>query len=178
MENNRVVLVQPPVQDFYLTKKRTIPYGLASIASHLIENHFDVTIIDGLATPKSRTMDYPLPFSHVKPFFGKKDLSAFSLFHEFRHFGYSYEHLGNLVRQQAPAVVGISSLFTAYADQAMETAQAIKRFYPQTRIVMGGHHPTVFPKETLECPAVDFVLRGEGEFTMTALCKALKGGTD
>ncbi|MCG8641416.1 MAG: B12-binding domain-containing radical SAM protein [Desulfobacterales bacterium] len=178
MEYNRVVLVQPPIQDFYLTKKRTIPYGLASIASHLIDNHFDVTIIDGLATPKSRTMDYPLPFSHVKPFFEKKDLSAFSLFHEFRHFGYSYEHLGNLVRQQAPAVVGISSLFTAYADQAMETAQTIKRFHPCCRIVMGGHHPTVFPKETLESPAVDFVLRGEGEFSMTALCNALKGEKD
>ena len=33
-----ILLIQPPIRDFYLTAKRTIPYGLASIASALILN--------------------------------------------------------------------------------------------------------------------------------------------
>ncbi|MFH2091818.1 MAG: radical SAM protein, partial [Pseudomonadota bacterium] len=103
----------------------------------------------------------------------KKDISAFSLFHEFRHFGYSYEHIGNQIRQEQPFIVGISSLFTAYADQAVKTAQAIKKFYPQCLIVIGGHHPTIFPETVLDCDCKDFVIRGEGELPMAELCRAL-----
>ena len=35
-----ILLIQPPIRDFYLTAKRTIPYGLASIAAGLIEAGF------------------------------------------------------------------------------------------------------------------------------------------
>ncbi|MFH2059711.1 MAG: radical SAM protein [Pseudomonadota bacterium] len=178
MNKSKVVLVQPPIQDFYLTIKRTIPYGLASIAASIIQEDFEVKIIDGLATSKSKIIEYPPAFSYLEPFYGKKDITAFSLFHEFRHFGYSYEHLGNLVRQEQPFIVGISSLFTAYSDQALETARMIKKFYPQCLIVMGGHHPTIFPEKVLDYDSIDYLIRGEGEIPMAKLCTALKTGTD
>ncbi len=37
-----VLLVQPPIRDFYLTAKRTIPYGLASIAAAVAARGFSV----------------------------------------------------------------------------------------------------------------------------------------
>ncbi|MCF6249542.1 MAG: cobalamin-dependent protein [Desulfobacula sp.] len=174
MDTSRVLLVQPPIEDFYLTKKRTIPYGLASIAANIIKKGFHVNIIDGLATPKSKPIDLPKDFSYLKPFYGRKDTSLFSLFHNYYHFGYSYEHIGKLVKDKQPFVVGISSLFTAYADQALKTAQIIKKFYPECTIVMGGHHPTVFAEKVLKHDAVDIVLQGEGEESMASLCVALK----
>jgi len=176
--NNNIVLDQPPIHDFYLTKKRTIPYGLASIAACVKKVGFNVKIIDGLATAKSKALDYPTAFADLETFYGKKDISAFSLFHEFKHFGYSFEHIGNLVRKEAPLIVGISSLFTAYADQAIQTAKTIKKFYPNCKIAMGGHHPTVFPDAVLNQSFVDFVIRGEGEIPMAELCQAMKSGTD
>ncbi len=178
MDPLTVILVQPPIQDFYLTKKRTIPYGLASIAATVIEKGFQVKIIDSLATKKSRVMDCPDTFVHLAPFYGKKDLSAFALFHEYRHFGYSHEHIAHLVRNEQPFIVGISSLFTAYQDQAVITAEQIKKFYPQCHIVLGGHHPTIFPEKALECSAIDFLIRGEGEMPMAELCTALAEGKD
>ena len=54
-----ILLIQPPIRDFYLTAKRTIPYGLASIAAGLIEAGFCVQILDALATAKSRVLDLP-----------------------------------------------------------------------------------------------------------------------
>jgi hypothetical protein len=54
-----ILLIQPPIRDFYLTAKRTIPYGLAGIAAGLIEAGFSVKILDALATPKSRVVDLP-----------------------------------------------------------------------------------------------------------------------
>jgi anaerobic magnesium-protoporphyrin IX monomethyl ester cyclase len=174
MNLSKVILVQPPIEDFYLTKKRTIPYGLASIAASVQKHGFDVEIIDALATNKSKIIAYPENFSFLKKFYGQKDKLQFSLFHEFRHFGYSYEHIATQIREKEPFVVGISSLFTAYSNVALKTAAIIKKFYPDCTIVLGGHHPTQFPEKVLECNSIDFVLRGEGEISMGLLCKALK----
>ena len=174
MDKSKVILVQPPIQDFYLTKKRTIPYGLASIASSIKEKGFNVEILDSLATSKSKTIAYQDEFSFLYPFYGKKDITTFSLFHEFKHFGYSYEHIGTKIREKAPFIVGISSLFTAYCNEALKTAQTIKKFYPHCKIVLGGHHPTFFPEHILSYPEIDFVIRGEGENSMALLCDALK----
>jgi hypothetical protein len=49
-----ILLVQPPVEDFYLTRKRTLPYGLAAIAGSLRSRGYDVEIFDALATDKTR----------------------------------------------------------------------------------------------------------------------------
>ena len=48
----KVILIQPPIREFYLTRKRTIPYGLASIAASLEQAGFDTEIIDALARDK------------------------------------------------------------------------------------------------------------------------------
>ncbi|MBU0970965.1 MAG: B12-binding domain-containing radical SAM protein [Proteobacteria bacterium] len=174
----QVLLVQPPIEEFYLTAKRTIPYGLASICASLEAAGYPTQILDGLATDKSKSIDYPKEFSHLTPFYGQDDITLFSLFHQFKHFGYSYEHLAAQVREKKPFLVGISSLFTAYETQALETARIIKKFYPKAYIVMGGHHPTHFPTAVLACKAVDFVLRGEAETSLPLLCDALRMGTD
>ena len=44
-----VLLVQPPIRDFYLTAKRTIAYGLACVAAALSAKGLSVEILDGLA---------------------------------------------------------------------------------------------------------------------------------
>ncbi len=178
MNLSKVILIQPPIKDFYLTKKRTIPYGLASIAASVQGAGFSVEIIDALATNKSKTVAYPEKFSFLKKFYGQKDTTFFSLFHEFRHFGYSHEHIATQIRTKQPFIVGISSLFTAYFQESLETAKTIKKFYPECTIVLGGHHPTQFPEKTLECPSIDFILRGDGEMSMAKLCKALKNNAD
>ena len=51
-----ILLIQPPIRDFYLTCKRTVPYGLSCIASSLIEVGFSVGIFDALATSKSHKL--------------------------------------------------------------------------------------------------------------------------
>ena len=173
-----VVLVQPPVHDYYLTRKRTFPYGLAAIAAALEPEGFNVSIIDAMATDKSRPADIPEGFSHLDLFYGRPDISLFSLFHGFRHFGYSFEHVAAQVKQQHPDIVGISSLFTAYSDTALILAEKIKKTIPGCTLVLGGHHPTVFPEKILDHPFVDIVIRGEGESSMTSLCKALREGSD
>jgi radical SAM superfamily enzyme YgiQ (UPF0313 family) len=42
-------------------------------------------------------------------------------------------------------------------------------------IVLGGHHPTAMPEQVLASPAVDYVLRGEGEASLPLLAEGLRG---
>jgi radical SAM superfamily enzyme YgiQ (UPF0313 family) len=174
--NCDILLVQPPIRDFYLTAKRTIPYGLASIAAALNTTGFSVQILDALATNKARKRSLPKEMSYLQPYYGRPDRSPFALFHDYKHFGYSFDTIGQRVKAAQPFLVGISSLFTAYATEVTRTAEAIKARHPECKIVVGGHHPTVLPAQVMASPAVDFVLRGEGEVSMPLLARALCNG--
>ncbi len=170
-----VVLVQPPIEDFYLTAKRTVPYGLALIAAGLERAGFSVAIIDGLATGRSRVIPRPREFDYLDDYYGRPDISPFALFHHYRHFGYSFEHLARLVREENPFLVGISSLFTPYYGMTRKTAAAIRKICPEAWIVVGGHHATVMPEQVMEAREVDFVIRGEGEEAVPELAGVLSG---
>jgi len=169
-----VLLVQPPIRDFYLTAKRTIPYGLASIAAALTGHGFSVEILDALAASKSRPAELPAEMSDLEEFYGRPDVSPFALFNRFRHFGSSFDTIGRKARESGAWLVGISSLFTPYAEEALATAAAIKARHPGCTIVMGGHHPTVMPEHVLASPSVSYVLRGEGEVSLPLLAESLR----
>ncbi len=175
---DKILLIQPPIRDFYLTAKRTIPYGLMCIASALRREGFAVEMFDGLAAGRSRIIDRPPEMAYLDPYYGREDRSPFGLFHHFKHFGYSFEHIGAVARDSGAFLVGIASLFTPYAGEALETARAVKRFHPDCAVVLGGHHPAALPAAVLADPAVDYVIRGEGEAALPVLAKALKGGMD
>lgn len=168
-----VLLIQPPIRDFYLTAKRTFPYGLALVAAALRRQGIKVEILDALATPKSRTIPRPPEMDFLEPFYGREDRSPFGLFHCFRHFGYSYEHMARQARDSQATLIGISSLFTAYSNCALQTAAAIRKACPQAVIVLGGHHPTALPHDVMQHPDVDYVLRGDGEIGLPRLFAAL-----
>ena len=168
-----ILLIQPPIRDFYLTAKRTFPYGLACIAATLIRSGFSVDIIDALATRTSRLLDLPPEMMYLREFYGRPDRSPFALFSRFRHYGYSFEFIGKKARESGAFLVGISSLFTPYMLEAIRTAETVKAYHPGCKIVLGGHHPTAMPQSVMESSAVDFVLRGEGEVSMPLLARAL-----
>lgn len=169
-----IILIQPPIRDFYLTRKRTIPYGLASIAAVLIKDGFQVEIFDALACSKTKNIALPEEMAYLRKHYCGLDISPFGLFYHYKHFGYSFQHIARIAQLSGAFMVGISSLFTAYFDTALKTAQAVKKTCPESKIVFGGHHPTAFPGQVMENSAVDFVLRGEGEVSISLLAKALK----
>jgi radical SAM superfamily enzyme YgiQ (UPF0313 family) len=65
-------------------------------------------------------------------------------------------------------LIGITAT-TALIVNALQIARITKVKYPRAHIVLGGVHPTVLPDEVLREPAVDIVVRGEGENTMRDL---------
>ncbi len=65
-------------------------------------------------------------------------------------------------------IVGITAT-TALIINGLEIARMVKTWCPQAMVVLGGVHPTVLPEEVLAEPAVDLVVRGEGEQTIRQL---------
>ena len=171
-----ILLIQPPIRDFYLTVKRTIPYGLTCLAAALIEDGFSVRIMDALATSKSRVIDVPGEMAYAQHYFAKADQSPFALFHHYRHYGYSFDHISKIARESEAFLVGISSLFTPYTGEAVKAAEIVKACLPSCKIVLGGHHPTAKPDIVIQSSAVDFVIRGEGEISIAKLARAVKNG--
>ena len=47
--------------------------------------------------------------------------------------------------------------------ETVEIARAVKLWKPDFPIVLGGWHPSLLPKQTLESPYIDIVVRGQGE---------------
>ena len=65
-----ICLIQPPIRDFYLTAKRTIPYGLACIAAGLEDSGFSVTIIDAMTKAKSKILPWPDEMAFLDDYYG------------------------------------------------------------------------------------------------------------
>jgi len=76
------------------------------------------------------------------------------------------------IEKYSPDLIGYSATTPNY-NAAVDFVQAIKNNFPGILTVMGGYHPSILPDETLDNPAVDFVIRDEGEVALTQLCGAL-----
>ncbi len=82
--------------------------------------------------------------------------------------------LERLLAEFDPQVAGLTAV-TMNVDRALVLAAAIKRLQPAILTVLGGPHASFCAAETLAaCPALDVVVRGEGEETLLELCRAVE----
>ena len=170
----RVLLIQPPIEDFYDTPVRTYPLGLAYVAAK-VASTAEVTLLD------ARTAERPKPladheFSELRPFYREGVITPFSFFGRFQRYGMTPSEIREAIGSLRPDVVGISSMCTAYERQAMEVAGMAKNVSSQIAVVVGGVHPTLFPACVLRDKNVDYCVRGEGETPFLRLVSALSAG--
>jgi len=90
--------------------------------------------------------------------------------------GYQIEDIFKEIKNFNPDVVGISS-HTQFIYDAYKVAEITKKYNPNCLTVIGGTHPSVLSKETLqECSFLDVVVRGEGEITFVKLIEKFEKG--
>lgn len=78
------------------------------------------------------------------------------------------------IEESRADLVGITSMTTTF-PAAIKVARLVREKSPNSKIMLGGVHPTLDPEGVLSYSEVDYVLRGEGEEGIYALVKALKG---
>jgi radical SAM superfamily enzyme YgiQ (UPF0313 family) len=174
----KILLIQPPIQDFYQTSIRTQPIGLAYLAAPLKNHGHDVEILD-CQTEEKKSIPIPAELSYLKDFYPFNDRSPLKLYTGYYHFGMGWTEITKRVEDSKADVFGISSSFTPYHGEAMEIARIIKQWDKRKIVVMGGAHVSCDPEGVLRSPFVDYVILGEGEGRFPVLLEQIgKGKVD
>jgi len=80
--------------------------------------------------------------------------------------GFSKENIFSIIRDYRPKLVGIELNWIQFSKGAIDCARKIKDLFPNTPIVIGGVHATVFASEILKIyPFIDAIFVGEAELT-------------
>ncbi len=125
------------------------PRGAAAIASFL--NHHGVPAV-------------LVPLSHyVDVYLGQSAVDARLA-----------EVVADAIATLRPRAIGISVTFSYLYPQGLALARLLRAAAPNTPIIIGGPHVTYWDEECLrEAPAIDVVVRGEGEWTALELLQTL-----
>ncbi len=80
----------------------------------------------------------------------------------------NYPDIENQIKDYNPGVIGITAMTFTMID-VLKTIESAKNASPDSKIILGGPHPQIYPKETINLKNVDFVVLGEGEETFFQL---------
>ncbi len=173
----KLLLIQPPVQDFYDTDIRLQPIGLAylkaAVRKHLPD--LQVVIRDFHHGWGRKTIPVPRELAYLKDFYSAADKSPFSTFYHYYHFGADFETIAGEIAAERADFVGISSLFSPYYREALRIAEIVKEV-SGVPVMMGGSHVSAMPERMLSHPAVDFIITGEGEKPFVEFLAAWNSG--
>ncbi len=89
--------------------------------------------------------------------------------------GLNSDELAQEAEEQQVALVGITILSFHLLD-ALDLAEKIKQRSAQTKIIVGGPHAHIFPKETLGLGVFDYLALGEGEDSFKNFVMKLQAG--
>jgi radical SAM superfamily enzyme YgiQ (UPF0313 family) len=81
------------------------------------------------------------------------------------------------IRKRKPDIVGITATTFTLID-CIQTAKRAKSVSPEIKVILGGPHVYIYPRETLHIPEVDYIVLGEGEQNFTQLINALADEKD
>ncbi len=169
----KVLLIQPPIRDFYQTSIRTQPIGLAYLAASLKGHGHEVEILD-CQTEKRKSIPIPRELSYLREFYPFNDRSPFKLYTGFYHFGMDWEGIRQKLITSSADVFGISSSFTPYHGEALDIARIVKEWDCAKVVVMGGAHVSSDPVGVLKSSYVDYVILGEGEIRFPLLLETIE----
>lgn len=173
----KIVLLQPPVQDFYDTDIRLQPLGLCYLKAALMKYCPDdqVVVRDFHHGWGRRTVAVPKELRYLKSFYSQVNQSPFSSFCHYYHFGADYQTIASEVARLTPDLIGISALFSPYYREVLACAAAIKTRV-NVPIVVGGGQASCCPELMLGDPHVDFIVIGQGEKPLVELVSSLGRG--
>lgn len=72
-------------------------------------------------------------------------------------------------------IIGVSIMFSQEWPHQRKFINKVRQRFPHARIVVGGEHATAMPAYSLQdCPAIDYLIKGEGELTLLELVYKLR----
>ncbi|MFH1888561.1 MAG: radical SAM protein [Candidatus Omnitrophota bacterium] len=152
----KILLINPPItrheSDPLAGEAGNLPLGLCYIAAYLKKNNYEVRVLDAMA----------------------EGVGNIEKRGQFVRTGLSEEKIEEAIREFNPQVVGITTMFTSYAQDSHDIAKLVKRIDNNILVVLGGVHATACYDMVFSDKNVDIVVKGEGEITIVELMRALE----
>lgn len=150
----RVCLINPPRLHPKAWGKPVVypPIGIAYVAAVLEKQH-KVSIIDS-------------------PTEGWKNLEQINETNY--RMGLANQEIAERIKRWSPDIVEINIPFSGWSKAAFEVASVVKSVDSDITTVLDGLHPSARPADCLSNSDIDFVVRGEPEYTMLELIGALE----
>ncbi len=83
-----------------------------------------------------------------------------------------WKSLEKIIEKEKPDVVGVCTSETMFTPEAIKACDAVKKIDKNIITAVGGAHFSNLPDDTLKNnPSIDFVIVGEGEYTLLELVK-------
>lgn len=87
----------------------------------------------------------------------------------------THEETVDQISRLKPDLVGFTT-WTDFWFPVWKATQLLKRKLPTCKVVLGGPHCSVFPRETLEFSDADYIVRGDGEDVLLSIVQNLSEG--
>ena len=149
----KITLVRSPVtlSKYASAAPAVPPIGLAYIAAALLEADFDVFVIDSIG----EAINTYYPYEENSLYRG---LSLYEI----------------IEKCPQSDVFGLSVMFSQDWPITNQLIKLIRNKFPYSTILIGGEHATAEPKGALaDCPELDFVVTGEGDYALPELLHCL-----
>lgn len=162
----RLLLIEPPFFRFKGANSNIFPIGLGYIASFLHANGYQVKVYNGEQfsdAEATAVVSYKdLLESHDKFIQGLQDDNHFI-----------WQEVAAYIKKYQPTIIGMGTTTTKMRS-ALKIARIVKEINPKIKVVIGGLHATILPKDLLKDKNVDVLVRGEGEKTFLELVQAFE----
>lgn len=172
----KITLINPPIEDFYITGIRRQPLGLLYIGSSLRAAGYNPSLLN-CHSGKKNVIELPDCFSYLKPYIGNPDPELRFPYKNYSHYGMSWQEIERRISSSPADIYLVSSLFTTYYRETERIIEIIRKYSRSALIAAGGYHASLYPEYFLEKTSADFVIRGEGEIPSVELVRSIERGT-
>ena len=169
----KILLVAPPVFDFYFTTHRMEPLGLLYIREASAKAGHDVALYDATLSGKVKRVATPPEFAYLDKFY-EEDCSPFSLHNGYKRLGDSFLKIVEFIKENNFDFVALSSLFSPYHPDVELLAAEIKKV-TNIPLVIGGTAVNAQKKKIAQTTNADYLNCGNGAVTLPLLADAIKG---
>jgi len=179
-EAPHILLVNPWIHDFAAYDFWAKPMGLLTIASMLRHHGLQVSYIDCLDRfhPQAPKSDPDARYGRG-PYFKTRIPKPSGLDDVPRHFSrYGIKpqwFRADLLRQNRPDLILITSLMTYWYPGVKETIEIIRSVFPQTPIVLGGIYARLCPEHAKNNSGADHISDGPAEENLFSLVHQFTG---
>jgi len=74
----------------------------------------------------------------------------------------NYEQIEEKIKEKNPDAIGLTTMTFTLID-VLNIAKIAKKINPEIKIILGGPHVDIYPRETIDQPNIDYLVLGEGE---------------